>query len=217
MRVSTDGDRQVLDLQRDALLAAGVDERHCSRIVPAAAADDRAGLAKALAFPQAWRLSGGLEAGPSRPIAAASADDGERPQGARHRVPLADRADGHHHAAGRIPVPCLRRAGAVRAVADPGAGAEPALPRRGAAAAAAAGPIAIDAEKLAAVIAALEGGATKAAVCRTFGIKRSTLINSLARIGWSAGLSHPGGMSDATTAIDRSPDRRAVRSADRTA
>jgi DNA invertase Pin-like site-specific DNA recombinase len=28
MRVSTDGDRQVLDLQRDALIAAGVDERH---------------------------------------------------------------------------------------------------------------------------------------------------------------------------------------------
>jgi DNA invertase Pin-like site-specific DNA recombinase len=28
MRVSTDGDRQVLDLQRDALLNAGVDERH---------------------------------------------------------------------------------------------------------------------------------------------------------------------------------------------
>jgi len=28
MRVSTDGDRQVFDLQHDALLAAGVDERH---------------------------------------------------------------------------------------------------------------------------------------------------------------------------------------------
>ncbi|BAJ83196.1 hypothetical protein ACMV_P3_00470 (plasmid) [Acidiphilium multivorum AIU301] len=28
MRVSTDNDRQVLDLQRDALLGAGVDERH---------------------------------------------------------------------------------------------------------------------------------------------------------------------------------------------
>jgi DNA invertase Pin-like site-specific DNA recombinase len=28
MRVSTDGDRQVMDLQHDALLAAGVDERH---------------------------------------------------------------------------------------------------------------------------------------------------------------------------------------------
>ena len=28
MRISTDNDRQVLDLQRDALLSAGVDERH---------------------------------------------------------------------------------------------------------------------------------------------------------------------------------------------
>jgi DNA invertase Pin-like site-specific DNA recombinase len=49
-------------------------------------------------------------------------------------------------------------------------------------------PAAIDAEKLAAVTAALDDGATKAAVCRTFGIKRSTLIDSLARIGWSAGI-----------------------------
>ena len=49
-------------------------------------------------------------------------------------------------------------------------------------------PVVIDSEKLAAVIAALDGGATKAAVCRTFGIKRSTLVDSLARIGWIAGL-----------------------------
>jgi hypothetical protein len=28
MRVASEGDRQVMDLQRDALLAAGVDERH---------------------------------------------------------------------------------------------------------------------------------------------------------------------------------------------
>jgi transposase-like protein len=48
-------------------------------------------------------------------------------------------------------------------------------------------PAAIDAEKLAAVTMALDGGATKAAVCRTFGLKRSTLIDSLARIGWFAG------------------------------
>jgi DNA invertase Pin-like site-specific DNA recombinase len=74
-------------------------------------------------------------------------------------------------------------------------------------------PSAIDAEKLAAVVAALDGGATKAAVCRTFGIKRSTLIDSLARIGWSAGLKVQGGMIDASTATDRSPDLRAVRSA----
>jgi DNA invertase Pin-like site-specific DNA recombinase len=74
-------------------------------------------------------------------------------------------------------------------------------------------PIAIDAEKLTAVVAALDGGATKAAACRTFGIKRSTLIDSLDRIGWSAGLKVHGGMSDTTTAIDRNPTRHAVRPA----
>lgn len=40
-------------------------------------------------------------------------------------------------------------------------------------------------EKLEAIIAALNGGATKAAVCRTFGTKRTTLIETLARAGWS--------------------------------
>ena len=48
-------------------------------------------------------------------------------------------------------------------------------------------PTTIDAEKLAAVTAALDDGATKAAVCRAFGIKRSTLIDSITRIGWFAG------------------------------
>jgi hypothetical protein len=56
-------------------------------------------------------------------------------------------------------------------------------------------------------------GASKAAVCRAFGLKRSTLIDFLAWIGWSAGLRIGGGMSDATTAIERSPDHRAARSA----
>jgi transposase-like protein len=49
----------------------------------------------------------------------------------------------------------------------------------------------IDAEKLAAVIAALDSDATKAAVCRTFGVKRSTLIDSLDRVGWSASYPAP--------------------------
>ena len=38
MRVSTDGDRQVLDLQRDALLRRGSMSGICSKIAPAAAA-----------------------------------------------------------------------------------------------------------------------------------------------------------------------------------
>jgi len=34
------------------------------------------------------------------------------------------------------------------------------------------------------VIAALNGGMSKAAVCRNFGVKRTTLIETLARVGW---------------------------------
>ena len=42
-------------------------------------------------------------------------------------------------------------------------------------------PQAISAEQLAAIQAALDGGASKAAICRTFGIKRTTLYDALAR------------------------------------
>jgi DNA invertase Pin-like site-specific DNA recombinase len=50
MRVSTSGDRQVLDLQRDALLAAGVDAPHLFEDRITGSRGDRAGLTKALAF-----------------------------------------------------------------------------------------------------------------------------------------------------------------------
>ena len=50
MRVSSEGDRQVMNLQRDALLAAGVDERHLFEDHASGSRGDRAGLAKALAF-----------------------------------------------------------------------------------------------------------------------------------------------------------------------
>ncbi len=50
MRVSTDGDWQVMDLQRDALLAAGVDGRHLFEDRASGSRGDRAGLAKTLAF-----------------------------------------------------------------------------------------------------------------------------------------------------------------------
>jgi DNA invertase Pin-like site-specific DNA recombinase len=45
-------------------------------------------------------------------------------------------------------------------------------------------PPAIAGEKLQAVIAALDRGMSKAAVCRNFGVKRTTLIETLARVGW---------------------------------
>ncbi len=50
MRVSSDSDRQSTDLQRDALLAAGVDARHLFEDHASGAKDDRAGLAHALEF-----------------------------------------------------------------------------------------------------------------------------------------------------------------------
>jgi DNA invertase Pin-like site-specific DNA recombinase len=45
-------------------------------------------------------------------------------------------------------------------------------------------PPAIVGEKLDAILGALEGGMSKAAVCRNFGVKRTTLIETLARVGW---------------------------------
>ena len=50
MRVSSDSDRQSTDLQRDALLVAGIDARHLFEDHASGAKDDRPGLAKALEF-----------------------------------------------------------------------------------------------------------------------------------------------------------------------
>ncbi|MEV9084631.1 recombinase family protein, partial [Klebsiella pneumoniae] len=47
-------------------------------------------------------------------------------------------------------------------------------------------PPMIDAETLERITAALDGGASKASVCRTFKVPRSTLLGTLARIGWTA-------------------------------
>ncbi|MCP9269056.1 hypothetical protein M5U04_13385 [Xenorhabdus sp. XENO-1] len=44
-------------------------------------------------------------------------------------------------------------------------------------------PRAVTGEKLEAILTALEDGMSKAAVCRNFGVKRTTLIDTLNRIG----------------------------------
>ena len=62
MRVSSDNSRQTTDLQRDALIQAGVDERHLFEDKASGARDDRPGLAQALAYVRAgdclvvWKL-----------------------------------------------------------------------------------------------------------------------------------------------------------------
>ena len=50
MRVSSDNDRQTTDLPRDALLQAGVEERHLFEDKASGARDDRPGLAQALEY-----------------------------------------------------------------------------------------------------------------------------------------------------------------------
>ena len=50
LRVSSADERQSVDLQRDALLAAGVDERHFHLDKASGARDDRPGLRACLAY-----------------------------------------------------------------------------------------------------------------------------------------------------------------------
>jgi DNA invertase Pin-like site-specific DNA recombinase len=216
MRVSTDSDRQVLDLQRDAMLAAGVDERHLFEDRASGSRGDRTGLEKALAFLKpgdclvVWKLD---RLGRSLSHLLATVNELKK-RGIAFRS-LTEQMDtttpqGEFllHVFGAL---AQFERSLIQERVCAGLAAARRRGRRGGR------PVAIDTEKMAAVIAALDGGATKAAVCRTFAIKRSTLIDSLARIGWSAGVKPQGSRSDAPTAIDRDPDRRAVRSAQGTA
>ena len=80
MRVSSGSDRQSTDLQRDALLAAGVDSRHMFEDHASGAKDDRTGLAKTLAF--------------VRPSDVPVARHREQAQGHAGGIPLSDRKHG---------------------------------------------------------------------------------------------------------------------------
>src|SRR6202453_5038751 len=187
MRVSTDSDRQVLDLQRDALLAAGVDERHLFEDHVSGSRSDRAGPAKALIFIRpgdclvVWKLD---RLGRSLPHLLATVND-LRTRGIGFRS-LTEQMDTTtpqgeflFHIFGSL---AQFERSLIQERVQAGLAAARRRGRRGGR------PVAIDAEKVTAIVAALDGGATKATVCRTFGIKRSTLIDSLARIGWSAGI-----------------------------
>ena len=215
MRVSTDGDRQVMDLQRDALLAAGVDERH---LFEDRASGSRAspGLTKALAFLKpgdclvVWKLD---RLGRSLPHLLATVNSlKERGVAFRSLTEQMDtttpQGEFLFHVFGAL---AQFERSLTQERVRAGLAAARRRGRRGGR------PVAIDTEKMAAVVAALEGGATKAAVCRTFGIKRSTLIDSLTRIGWSAGAKPQGNQNDAPAAIDRDPDHRVIRAASRPA
>ena len=184
VRVSSDSDRQSTALQRDALLAAGVDDRHLFEDRARGARDDRPGLAEALEFVRAgdclvvWKLDR-LGRSLSHLLAIVTGLR-EKGVGFRSLTEQMDTTTPHgellFHLFGALAQ--YERAliqERVKAGID-------AAKRRGRHSRR---PRTLDGEKLESVIAALESGTSKAAVCRSFGIPRSTLIDNLARAGWT--------------------------------
>lgn len=183
MRVSSESDRQSTDLQRDALIAAGVDGRHLFEDHASGAQDDRAGLAEALAFVRpgdvlvVWKLDrlgrslshllSIVNALKEKQVAFRSLTEGMDTTSASGELLF--------HVFGAL-AQYERALTQERVVAGLAA-----AKRRGRIGGR---PCLIAGEKLAAIIAALNDGMSKAAVCRNFGVKRTTLIETLARNGW---------------------------------
>ena len=113
MRVSSDSDRQSTDLQRDALLAVGVDVRHLFEDHASGAKGDRTGLAQALEFVRpgdvlvVWKLD---RLGRSLSHLLAIVNSLKNKQ---IFFPLINRRHGHHNTIWRAAVPCLWRIGAI--------------------------------------------------------------------------------------------------------
>jgi DNA invertase Pin-like site-specific DNA recombinase len=183
MRVSSDSDRQNTDLQRDALLAAGVDARHLHEDRASGAKDDRSGLVRALEFVRpgdvlvVWKLD---RLGRSlshllsivnllkeRQVAFRSLTEGMDTTTASGELLF--------HVFGAL-AQYERALIQERVIAGLAA-----AKRRGRIGGR---PQAITGEKLEAIVVALNGGMSKSAVCRSFEVKRTTLIETLARVGW---------------------------------
>ena len=184
MRVSSADERQSVDLQRDALIGTGVDERHLHQDRASGARDERPGLKACLADLRpgdvlvVWKLDRLgrslshliriVEELKDRSVAFRSlteAIDTTTPHGVflfnlfgalaqYERALVAERVMAGLSAA--------RRRGRK-------GGRRPS----------------IDTEKMDQIIAALDGGVSKASVCRTFKVPRSTLIGTLDRLGWT--------------------------------
>lgn len=182
MRVSSDSDRQSTDLQQDALLSAGVDQRHLFKDHASGAKGNRAGLASALEFVRpgdvlvVWKLD---RLGRSLSDLLAIVGDLKK-KGVAFRSLTEDMdtttpsGELLFHFFGAL-AQYERALIQERVVAGLAA-----AKRRGRIGGR---PLAITGEKLDAIVAALDGGMSKAAACRNFEVKRTTLIETLARTG----------------------------------
>jgi len=178
------GDRQSVNLQRDALLAAGVDERHLHHDKASGARDDRPGLKACLDDLRqgdvlvVWKLD---RLGRSLPHLLAIVTDLKRRGVAfRSLTEQMDTTTPHGELLFGIFGSLAQYERALtreRVVA--GLAAAKRRGRHGGR------PPAIDPERVEQIVSALEGGASKASVCRSFKVPRSTLLDTLARIGWT--------------------------------
>ena len=191
MRVSSTDERQSVDLQRDALLTARVDERHLYADKASGARDDRPGLQACLAYLKAgdvlvvWKLD---RLGRSLShLLAIVADLKARNIAFRSLTEQMDTTTPHGELLFSIFGALAQYERALtreRVIA--GLAAAKRRGRKGGR------PPALDPEKVEQIVAALEGGASKASVCRTFQVPRSTLIDTLARVGWTGPMFPPG-------------------------
>lgn len=180
MRVSTDGDRQSTDLQRDALISAGVDERHIFEDKASGSKDDRAGLAQAIKYVKSgdtlvvWKLD---RLGRSLPhlietvnqLKAKGVGFKSLTEGMDTSSPSGELL---FHVFGAL---AQFERSLIQERVNAGLAAAKKRGRVGGR------PRAISEEKLDAILKALNNGMSKAAVCRTFEVKRSTLIDALVR------------------------------------
>ncbi|HCW62867.1 MULTISPECIES: recombinase family protein [Alphaproteobacteria] len=184
MRVSSVDDRQSVDLQRDALLAAGVDERHLYSDKASGARDDRPGLKACLEFLKAgdtlvvWKLD---RLGRSLTnLLAIITDLKNRGVAFRSLTEQMDTSTPHGELLFSLFGALAQYERALtRERVMAGLVAARRRGRRGGR------PPSIDAETIEQITAALDAGASKASVCRSFKVPRSTLIGTLDRIGWT--------------------------------
>jgi DNA invertase Pin-like site-specific DNA recombinase len=181
MRVSTDSDRQSTDLQRDALIGAGIDERNIFEDKASGSKDDRIGLAKALEYVKegdvlvVWKLD---RLGRSLPhLIEIISQLKSKGVGFRSLTEGMDTSSASgellFHVFGAL---AQFERSLIQERVNAGLAAARKRGRIGGR------PRAIPQEKMDTILEALNNGMSKVAICRTFEVKRSTLIDTLNRI-----------------------------------
>ncbi len=178
MRVSSDNDRQVLDLQYDALIKEGIDPRHIFQDKASGVRDNREGLQEALNYLKSgdclvvWKLD---RLGRSLPHLISIVDGfKEKNIGFRSITEKMDTTTPHGEFLFSVfgALAQYERALTKERIM---AGLD-AAKKRGKTGGR---PKAISDEKMQAINEALESGASKASICRTFNVKRTTLYDAI--------------------------------------